>query len=421
MASAADIAVDSPDAPDRNAPVSRTERIFSIDVLRGFALLGILMVNIQSFAMISAAYGNPTAYGDFEGLNYLVWWVTYVFFDSKMMSLFSMLFGAGIVLMYERALEKTGKTNWLHYRRMFWLILFGIAHARLLWFGDILYTYGMCGLIVFWAKNWRPVILIVVGLIMVALPSGLFVVTDAALPKMEPADYQEMVSGWSPSEEKINEELATYRGGWLTQLPVRSSVASKFETFLFAILFFWRAGGLMLIGMALYKMKFLDASRSARFYLVAGVISLAVGLAIVLSGVWYLHRFEWAFDRSMFEAMQFNYWGSLWVAFGYACLVMLMCKREWLPWLRRSLQAAGQMALTNYILQTVICTLLFYGHGLGWFGSVSRSGQFAIVVLIWAMQLVLSPIWLQHFRFGPLEWLWRTLAYWKRQPMRRIA
>ena len=135
-------------SPVPPAPVDAPERIAPLDTLRGFALLGILVMNIQSFSMISAAYNNPTAYGDLSGANWWVWLLGHLLADQKMYGIFSMLFGAGILLMTSRA-EERGSSLGLHYRRMMWLILFGLLHAHLLWPGDILYTYGMCGLLVY--------------------------------------------------------------------------------------------------------------------------------------------------------------------------------------------------------------------------------------------------------------------------------
>src|SRR5258706_11965699 len=127
-------------------PVGESERIVPMDVLRGFALLGILVMNIQLFAMVDAAYNNPTAYGDLNGTNFLVWLFSYLLADQKFMSIFSMLFGAGIILMWQNAERSGARPTVLHYRRVGWLILFGLLHAYLLWNGDILYTFGMCGL-----------------------------------------------------------------------------------------------------------------------------------------------------------------------------------------------------------------------------------------------------------------------------------
>ncbi len=392
----------------------------SLDVLRGFAILGILVVNIQSFGLIGAAYLNPTASGELIGGDYWGWWLTYVFFDSKFMAIFSLLFGAGIVLMWERASKAGRKSTWIHYRRMFWLMLFGLAHAHLLWFGDILFLYSICGMVVYWVCGWKARWLIPLGVLLLMVGSSLSLLTGWSMSYWDEAQLSEMMKDWKPSPEQIENELAIYRGSWLTQLPQRSMTAFFMETFLLGFWGFWRAGGLMLIGMGLYKTGVFNAQRTRRFYQIGMVIGAACGLAIILWGVQRLEAKNWSLEYSFFIGNQFNYWGSLLLSFAYVCLVMLVCRDGLCTRLQKLLAAVGQMALTNYLLQTIVCTTLFYGHGLGWFGYLNRVELIGIVVVIWAFQLAVSPIWLRRFRFGPFEWFWRTLTYWKLQPIFRV-
>ncbi len=406
-----------PTIENRDSPVQLSERIRSLDVLRGFALLGILVMNIQSFGLIGAKYFNPMAIGEIRGSSYWVWWMSHVFFDSKFMAIFSMLFGAGIVLMWERANQSGRKFTWLHYRRMFWLLVFGLAHAHLLWYGDILFSYAICGMIVYWVCGWKARWLILSGLILLAIGSGNMLLAGMSVPHWPSEQLAEMTSDWAPPAQVVQQELATYRGSWLTQLPVRSELALEFETFLLAFWSFWRASGLMLIGMGLFKCGVFDLRRSTRFYLVAAVAGAVIGFAIILFGVQKFEAADWSFEYSFFIGTQFNYWGSLFLSLAYVCGVMLICKIGILKTLQRSLAAVGQMALTNYLLQTIICTTIFYGHGLGWFGYLSRVELIPVVFVIWCLQMIGSPIWLQYFRFGPFEWLWRSLSYWRLQPL----
>ncbi len=403
-------------------PTGRSERIRSLDVLRGFALLGILSVNIQSFSMPDSAYLNPMSYGDFTGVNHAVWWMTHFLFDSKMMALFSMLFGAGIVLMSERATNQCGSVIGLHYRRMFWLLVFGLIHAYLLWHGDILVSYALCGMVVFWLRNLKPKWLILIAVVLLMVSSGFFLMTGltaGAFPD-EPSVVQmrtDLARDWHPSQERVEEILATYRGTWMEQMRLRAIAAIGAQTFLFAIFTFWRVSGLMLVGMALFKLGVFQAKRSIGFYWIGALAGLLIGYSLVLCGIQRNLQSEFEGIQSLFVDSQFNYWGSLLVCLGYTCLVMLLCKSKWLGWIKTSLQSVGQMALTNYLLQTIVCTLLFYGHGLGWYGYLERWEQLVVVVVIWVAQMSLSPIWLSRFRYGPFEWLWRSLAYWKLQPM----
>jgi len=199
----------------------------------------------------------------------------------------------------------------------------------------------------------------------------------------------------------------------------RFKAAIFFQTFLFLIGIAWRAGGMMLIGMALYKLGVFSAARSNRFYLGLVGVGLLVGIPVVMYGVHRNELADWSLKYSFFFGPQWNYWASILVALGWVGAVMLACKSRMLQPLTRPFAAVGQMALTNYLMQTVLCTFIFYGHGLGRFGMFERWQQFLVVVGVWVLQLVVSPIWLRYFRFGPAEWLWRSLSYLKLQPMRR--
>ena len=402
-------------------PVSQDARIDSIDVLRGFALLGILIMNIQLFAMPEAAYYNPTAYGDLEGANLYVWLGGRLLADQKFMTIFSMLFGAGIVLMTSRA-EARGETRQVHYRRMGWLALIGLAHAHLLWAGDILFLYAVCGMLVYPFRRQSPGRLLVLGTATVAVASAIFAGLQASLPNWSEEALAEVTLGaWQPTQAIIDDTVATYRGGWLQQLPARSAMALGFETFMLVIWGGWRAGGLMLIGMALFKMDVFSARRPLRFYGALIAAALVAGIPVEAYGVALDFELGWALDWSLLQGRQFNYWPSIAVGLGYVGLVMLACRTAALRPLTRPFAAVGQTALTNYLLQTVICTTIFYGHGLGLYGSVDRVGQFAIVLGVWAVQLVASPLWLRRYRFGPAEWVWRSLTYGERPPFRRVA
>ena len=401
------------------APVAETARIDAIDVLRGFALLGILVMNVQSFAMPQAAYFNPTAWGDLEGANLWVWLAGRMFFDQKFMALFSMLFGAGIVLMAGRAEARGVPAGRVHYRRMRWLLVIGALHAHLLWYGDILFTYAVCGMVVYPLRHLSPGRLVALGTTLLAVGSAFSVGAGMSLPYWPEEALAAMTDeAWRPTPEVIEAELAVYRGGWLAQLPSRSADALAFETVLLVIWAFWRAGGLMLIGMALFKDGVFGAGRSTRFY--AGLVAAAVAVALPLQAYGLALDFARGWPLwSFFLGMQFNYWPSVVVSLGYVGLVMLACRNAALHRFTRPFAAVGQTALTNYLLQTVLCTLVFYGHGLGWFGSVERVGQVGVVAAVWAVQLAASPLWLRRFRFGPAEWAWRSLTYGARQPLRR--
>ncbi len=400
------------------APTRPAERIVAIDILRGFALLGILIMNIQGFAMPAAAYFNPTVYGDLTGANRWVWTLSHVFADQKFMTIFSLLFGAGIVLMSEK-LDARGQRAWgLHYRRTFWLLLIGLAHAYLLWSGDILVAYALCGFWVYWLRRLRPGWQMALGILVVSIPALILLATSLTMQFTPPEMLQELRADWRPAAATIAEEVASYRGGWLEQMDARVPTTVEFQTFGLLFWALWRAGGLMLIGMALFRWGVLTGSRSRGFYVGMVILGLAIGLPVVSWGVVQNFANSWSMEYSQFgPGAQPNYWGSLFVSAAYIGLLTLFARSDALPWLQNALAAVGRTALSNYLLQTILATAIFYGHGLGLFGSVERVGQICIVAAIWVVQLVVSPLWLRYYRFGPFEWLWRSLSYWRFQPM----
>jgi uncharacterized protein len=403
----------------RGRPTPPAHRIVALDLLRGFALLGILVMNIQAFSMPMAAYFNPTAYGDLAGLNRSVWFLSHLLTDQKFMTIFSLLFGAGILLLAGR-LEARGQPAWrTHYRRNFWLLLFGLAHAYLLWWGDVLVLYALCGFVVFWFRKFSPRWLLLLALLSLAVPSILVWFGGATMPYWPPEVLAEMRANWQPALPAIQAELAGYRGGWLAQMEARIPQSLEIDTVEFLFWGFWRAGGLMLLGMALYKWQVLTARRSSRFYAAMLLIGLPVGVSLAGYGAYQNFARQWEMVYSRFGlGFQFNYWGSLLASSGYVGLVMLWAQWGGLPRLQTALAAVGRTALSNYFLQTLIATTIFYGHGFGLFGAVERTGQILFVLAIWIFQLVWSPIWLHYFRFGPAEWLWRSLTYRQLQPMR---
>ena len=399
---------------DRSAkPVESGARIASLDVLRGFALLGILVMNIQIFSMPIAAYQNPLAWGDLSGINLAVWTFSRWFFALKFVTLFSILFGAGIALFADRIEARGGRPAGPHYRRMGWLLGFGLAHAYLLWSGDILVAYALCGGVVYLLRRRRPRTLLAAGIVLFSVSSLMFLLLGAvlSLPDVPEEAIQEVEAQWAPPAGDLDAEIAAYRGGWSEQQPQRVEHSLGAQLSAFPILLFWFSSGLMLIGMALYRWGVLSAERSDTFYRRLAAAGLLTGAPLIGFGIWWNFAGGWSWERSMFFGVQFNYWGAVPMALGYLGLVMLAVRRGFLPGLQARLAAVGRMAFTNYLLQTVICTTIFYGHGLGLFASVERYQQLLIVFAVWAFQLWLSPIWLRRYSYGPLEWLWRTLTY----------
>ncbi len=394
-------------------------RIESLDVIRGFAVLGILIMNIQSFSMVNQAYLNPTAYGDLSGINKWVWIISHVFADQKFMSLFSMLFGTSILMISEGSERKTGSSLGVHYKRNFWLLVIGLIHAYGLWSGDILTPYAVIAFLVYPMRKMKVRSLLIVGTILFSISSVLYLLTGNSIQYMSDADVAGMMSGWQPTSAQVESEIAAYTGTFSQQMSQRIDSTIVMHTTVFLILFFWRISGLMLIGMALYKSSFFQGGFSMASYQKIGLVSGLIGFAMVIYGVVQNFAHDWSLEYSMFIGSQWNYWGSLGVAIAYVAVFKLIIKSNLLKSLRKRLAAVGRMALTNYLSQTLICTFIFYGFGLGLFGQADRLEQLLIVLGIWTVQLLVSPIWLRHFRYGPFEWLWRSLTQMTPQVMKK--
>lgn len=400
-------------------PTPTAQRIDALDTLRGFALLGILLMNIQSFAMIEAAYFDPSQHMDLTGVNWAVWVIGHMFADLKFMAIFSMLFGAGIVLLTERREAAGLSSAALHYTRNFWLLIFGLLHATLIWYGDILVTYALCAFVVYWVRRFSVRWLLILGLLVLCIPPLLSILSGLSLQQAPEAIRAEVAAGFVPTEAEAAAEIAAYRGTWMSAFAHRLHTAKAFWSEALPFFLFWRASGLMLIGMALYKAGVLSAQRSAGFYGWMILAGFGLGLPLLTVSVVFNAAVGWDIWYSFFGlGSVYNYVGSLGLAAAYIGLVMRLVQVGAVPRLQARLAAVGRMALTNYIAQSILCTLVFYGFGLGYFGHMERWAQVLVVPAVWALQLWLSPLWLGYFRYGPLEWLWRVLTYVRWQPMR---
>ena len=387
-------------------------RIRSLDVLRGVGVLGMLAVHIQLFAFPSVARWNPTAYGDFIGLNWWVWLVTSLLADGKFITIFTMLLGVSIVMLASDASER-GVAAWrTHMRRMAALLLLGLLHAYLVWFGDMLVPLALSGSVAFFARRLSPGKLLVFGGVAFATGSVIAVALTWSTAQSDPAALAAWRAQWAPRPAAIALEIAQYRGGWVEQMAQRVPAALENEIVTFLTRLLWQMTGLMLIGMGLFKLGILSAARSRAFYVRMATIGFGTGILLIALGLWRSYATKWDVLDFVLVSEQLHYWGNLSVALGWVALVMLVCQRGWTV---RPIAAVGRMALTNYLMQTVICTTIFYGHGLGLFGRVDRAGQLAIVMGIWVFQLAASSVWLRYFAVGPVEWLTRWFVF-KRRP-----
>jgi uncharacterized protein len=418
-------------------PTSQPSRIQALDVVRGFALLGILLLNILGFGLVSSGYFNPLvgSPGGAFNLNLSIWASVDVLFEGAMRGLFSMLFGAGVVLFTTGSTPKSGL---LHYRRQFWLFVFGLVDAFvLLWTGDILCVYAMGGALLYLCRNLSARRLLISASIMLILLSlyahaqGLGMAyaqgfaQSAAAGEPLTADEAELAYLWTDFEadyagegERVSAELVARKTSYISAFNWTAVTMTEYFTFVVPTILFWDALVMMLFGMALFKYGVLDASRSNTFYWKLTIFGFGSGLAFNLYEV--TKAFASGFDLlTSFPYFQATYHpGRFGMALGYTGLVMLICKSEFLPGLRNRLTAVGRMALTNYLMHSVICLFIFTGAGFGLVNDLERSSLYLIVLAIRVLQLALSPWWLERFAFGPVEWLWRWLTYGDRPDFR---
>ena len=401
------------DAPQ---PVAVGARIQTLDVLRGVAVLGILAVNAAAFALpMDAAMAPEQSPFPLVGASAMAQWTVEVFFHQKFVTLFSMLFGASIFLVGgERGDEARGRVL---RRRLMWLALFGVIHGAAFWYGDILLLYAWSGLFVMLMRSMSARSLILFG---AAATLALATMQAAAmwLTVNGPAALAEAMSDESMSlaEGAVSASIAAYRSGWPAGLIENLKAWGILQSMsLFGYVF--ATVPLMMLGLGLFKAGFFHGRMPTRVYLAL----IAVGAAVLaLLGV-----LEWREIAAGPEVEATGGWAEvvasypIFITLAYASGLILLTSRG-VMWVRRIFAPVGRMAFTNYLTQTLIMSSLFYmPWGPRLMGQVDYPGQWAVVVAVWALQLIWSPLWLSRFRMGPLEWLWRRLSYGRDLPLRR--
>jgi uncharacterized protein len=410
---------------------TQSDRLNTLDGLRGVAVMGILLMNIFSFAMPSAAYFNPRAYGADGVIDYGVWSFNFILIDSKMRALFSLLFGASMLLFIERADASGQDSIKLHLRRMAFLFVFGWIHYALLWDGDILTLYAAVGVVAFlwrWLEP-RELIKLSIGFTVASLllwASVLYSFHKADAAGLAPrasveaveARQTNLASLGEPDSSAIDDELDLFKSGYgeivaaraVTDWakPLRQIVSYGFETM-----------GLILLGMALLKNGFLRGEwpNSALWRVVSW------GYGIGVTGMILLWLISW---HSGFDVMTNGGAVLLWslpfripVMLGHAGLILILLRSLQGSAATQRIEAVGKTAFSNYILMSLILGPIFYGYGLGLFGELFRWEAYLLVIPIWGVMLLWSKPWMTRFSHGPLEWVWRCLTRWEWVPMQR--
>lgn len=412
------------------APTASAARIASLDFIRGIAVLGILFANITAFGQPFMAYVWPEAMPGGASLgDRLVWLFQYIVIDHKMRGLFTLLFGAGMMLFMEKAWAR-GATRWLQLRRLLWLLLFGMVHYYLIWFGDILQSYAVWGIVALLALRWAAKTQLLVALALYALSTVAFAggmgwqyylaTHPAAAEQMLDAEQlEELRTIEHKTLTDARETTERYRTQSYPEF-VRYQIIEETDQNLIAIGFgLFETIGMILMGMALYRYGFFSGSfdrDKMRRWGWAGLVggaaaSAALGLWVFASGFPLIQTFLVFQGLMMLPRLAF--------VLGLAALLVLWTPRLAAGWLGQRFVAAGRMAFSNYLGTSIVMLFVFHGWALGLYGQLHRVELFAIVLASWAAMLAWSKPWLASFRYGPFEWLWRCLTYGKLFPLKR--
>jgi uncharacterized protein len=428
------------------SPVDTSERIKTIDVVRGVALLGILLMNIRGFG-IDWSVGNTIRRGPHDTADFQTMQVISVFFAGTMRGLFSMLFGAGMILFTINKKETLGGVTVaeLYYRRLLLLVLFGVINAYvLLWPGDILYFYGLAGMLLYPFRKTAAKWLFLLGIICI----GIVILKDqfrynetrekrAAYVEAVKADkagkaltaeqqqatttWVEMENNRRPDPERRDRNIRKMHSGYGTIFTYFIPGNSDEEAW--GIYHgIWDSLCMMFLGMALFRLGFFSNELTTSTYTMGLIIGYGIGIPM-----------GWIMFNDQLESLNFgayidayrmtpgillNDFERVFLCLGHASLIILVFRSKIIPWLMRGLAKVGQMAFTNYLMQSILCTLFFYGYGLGYYNQLKYHQLYYVVGAVWVFQIIFSVFWLRYYRFGLFEWLWRSLTYWKKQPMR---
>ncbi|MFG0313893.1 MAG: DUF418 domain-containing protein [Phycisphaerales bacterium] len=431
--------------PDQPAPTKL--RFASIDTLRGFALLGILVPNVWFFAWPMAAGTDPASVMSDSPANMLAHDITSTLFLGKFMFLFALLFGSGVVMYARKFDQKTiskcaacaydltglpdnaacpecnsskrafakntlvkGASLW-HLRCLI-LLVFGLIHAYLFWYGDILTFYAVAGLtLLWWVRRLNPKLQLWGGL-------GLYFLGASLMIGFSLLGLWAYHAGHIGADELSADpaaELAGYTGTFIDAFQVRFFTTISFQ-FMFVLFFTPALWGIMTAGMGITRLGFLTGEHNVSFYLTLACVLIPVGLVTTIPAYLGIHAAVDELPGFVWQSLAQPVGVPL--AFGYACLIIALSKFGAFNFLTVPLAAVGRMALTNYFSHTLLCTTFFYGYGLGYFAKIEYPQLWLVVLAVWAFNIIFSMLWLRFFRMGPFEWVWRCMTYRQLVPIR---
>lgn len=381
-------------------------RIPFLDMLRGIAVLGILVMNIQGFAQVELAYINPYVLDALSPLEQWLHAFGYLFIEQKFVSLFSMMFGISTWIVATNAHSAGSSPTSVHLRRNLGLLIIGLVHAYLIWSGDILVSYAVTALLLTPALHWSIQRQIKIGLLFFAIPLIFSQLQFWLFSAEERAEW------FAYTPEQLEAEIAAYRGGWLETLPWRLATSRDIHLLGLPFVLVWFVGGWMLTGMALFRIGIARAMFRPKIYWVWSIAWLIPGLILTQLGYLYQAHHQFELHTVALGRDTLAYLGALMMTNAYLGFAVLFYRSRLWPKLVRALEAIGRMALTNYLTQSLVATFLFHGFGLGWFERLSLVELVPVTLGIWAVNLMFSVLWLRYFRQGPMEWAWRHLTQW---------
>lgn len=415
--------------PSRPLAAGADDRIASLDFIRGIAVMGILAANIVAFGQPFAAYMYPNAFRvPHSASEDWMWVAQFVAIDGKMRGLFTLLFGAGLMLFMERAWAR-GQSRWLQARRLFWLMLFGLVHFFLIWRGDILFSYAVCGFAALAFLRMSAAKQLTLGLLGYAvgvilyggMMAPLVLAADTAagnpggaLAYMRPG----LMEGMQAELADADVQTRLIAGGDYPGYVAYMAGTHAGDLALFVFIWLFETLPLMLIGMALYRIGLFSGGFDARKQRAWGWIGvIAGGMVSLLIALW-VRQNGFTFYGTQSAQVGFSFLPRLPMVLGYAALLALWGPRA-TGWLGSRVSAAGRAAFTNYLGTSIVMLFVFHGWGLGLFGQLGRTPLYGVMLITWALMVLWSKPWLETFRYGPLEWLWRCLTYGKLFALRR--
>jgi uncharacterized protein len=429
------------------APVSQTERIVLIDSLRGIALLGILLMNIPYFGLPEPAFDNLVLMNEMGTINQKVWYFINMVPEGTQRAIFSILFGAGIILFISRLEKRMEGMMPAEYfiRRQLWLVVFGLFNAFiLLWPGDILFQYGILGIIAFVFRRLSvKKLLLAAGVCLLLMTARenldlhrtqLKIQKGEAIAKIDTTkiklteEQKDELGAMTGIKEKsdtaglrkeMKKNLAASLGSYNKVYERISNISAYFE-FQYTYYGLWDILLFMFLGMAFFKNGYVTGQAKTSVYLWMAIVGLGLGIVLTYFRLQPIldvkfNRFDYLHNVK-FEMYELS---RMLRSIGLFGFIMLLYKLGWFNWLFKLMQPVGQMAFTNYLMQSLMSNLFFLGIGFGMMGKLQRYEIYYVVFAIWIIEIIWSHIWLRFFRFGPLEWCWRSLTYWKLQPIKK--